>query len=381
MLHTPHRAYRSLSGLQTGSTSRVLNLAGVAHEYEGDAAYRSEPFFSAVTLNSAVIVKHRLRNDEAGIFECGKRIATKVIIPFERSDLGLGGRSLFVGQRGWLSLLEQLRGCEWDSERDITLLEALDELPSLDPFLLREHLRRRDFKIAECYFAISRGEIDRMQSFVAGEISRLVELAYGGGGGGASISKLVGALLSGDDDGRLEPLRLTLGIQADDFRESIFSWKGFLYYKWQLASLWPDVRAVLTELNQVKVSGRDDRHKSGRVSDLGRCVNQGIVDQVKQIRGTLAIYDQAFDQLTKAGNPGAFRDFLVNAPNMFVSLGERTGIVSHIASFWRYRFPKGAGRWVDVDELTEILSDFYQCLGIGTDSEAIPNLRPLETFS
>src|SRR6185312_15585853 len=96
----PDRAFRSLSGLEkTASTSRVLNLAAVASMNAGDPEYDKSPFFRATTLNGAVIIKHRLRADEPYIFERAKRISTKVIIPFERSDLSLGGRSLFVGQR------------------------------------------------------------------------------------------------------------------------------------------------------------------------------------------------------------------------------------------------------------------------------------------
>ena len=69
-------------------------------------------------------------------------------MPFERSDLGLGGRSLFVGERGWMESLQELAGVSHDLGRDAGVLEALDELPSLDPFLLREHMKRRGFEIS-----------------------------------------------------------------------------------------------------------------------------------------------------------------------------------------------------------------------------------------
>src|SRR6185437_1726786 len=129
---TQDRSFRSLSGLErTASTSRVLNLAAVATQNAGDVDYESSPFFKAASLNGAVIIKHRLRADEQHVFERAKRTSTKVIIPFERTDLSLGGRSLFVGQRGWQELLYQLRGTADDEARDVALLEALDELPSL----------------------------------------------------------------------------------------------------------------------------------------------------------------------------------------------------------------------------------------------------------
>jgi hypothetical protein len=364
------RSYRSLAGLErTASTSRVLNLAAVASQNVGDPEYEASPFFRAATLNGAVIIKHRLRTDEQYIFERSKKISTKVIIPFERTDLSLGGRSLFVGQRGWTELLAQLRGNQEDEARDVALLEALDELPSLDPFLLREHLRRRDFKIANCYFAISQADLERMQRFVSSEISKLVDLAYGNKDGKANsnISKLVSLLLSGQDDTRLEPLRLTLGQEGENFREGIFSWKGFLYYKWVLTSLWPELREVIAELTEIKVVGPRDYEMLNQVKDVGARVNQAILSQVRKVRVTLQVYDDAFAELTQQSNPVAFRNFLLKSPEMFLSLGERTGMVSHIASFWRYRFPKGRGLQIELDELFDILQDFHQ--GLAADDE------------
>jgi hypothetical protein len=262
-----------------------------------------------------------------------------------------------------MELLNQLRGNVDDEARDMALLEALDELPSLDPFLLREHLKRRDFQIANCYFAISHGDLERMQRFVSSEIAKLVDLAYGGReGANSNISKLVSLLLSGQDDRRLEPLRLTLGLQGENFREGVFSWKGFLYYKWVLTSLWPELRGVIGELTEIKVVGPRDDELLRQVKEVGAKVNQAILAQVREVRGTLGVYDDAFAELTQAGNPMAFRDFLLKSPEMFLSLGERTGMVSHIASFWRYRFPKGRPLRVELDELFDILQDFHSGL-------------------
>ncbi len=364
------RSFRSLSGIErTASTSRVLNLAAVASLHAGDPEYATLPFFKAVTLNGAVLIKHRLRADEQYMFEQATRIATKVVIPFERTDLGLGGRSLLVGQRGWQKMLVELSGAQGHEARDIALLEALNELPSLDPFLLREHLRRREFTIANCYFAISAADLERMQRFVASEVSRLVMLAYGGLGGQGNITKLVDLLLSGQDDTRLEPLRLTLGLEGENFREGLFSWKGFLYYKWVLNSLWPELRQVIAELSQIKVVGTKDFDMLSLVNDVGARVNRAIHAQIRKVRATLEVYDDAFAELTQQGNPMAFRDFLLKSPEMFLSLGERTGMVSHIASFWRYRFPKDRELRVELDELLDILQDFHHGLNGANNAE------------
>ena len=58
-------------------------------------------------------------------------------------------------------------------------------------------------------------------------------------------------MLSNQIDEKLEPLRLTLGLTGNDFREGVFSWRGFLYYKWSMGKFWPDVMGVLREINAV----------------------------------------------------------------------------------------------------------------------------------
>ena len=185
----------------------------------------------------------------------------------------------------------------------------------------------------------------------------------GGGSGGGNISKLVTLLLSGEVDHRLEPLRLTLGLEGDNFGEGVFCWKGFLYYKWVLSNLWPELRAVISELTEVKIVGPRDNELLREVKDIGQRVNSRIMGQVKKVRDTLQVYDDAFAELTQAGNPMAFRDFLLKSPEMFITLGERTGMVSHIASFWRYRFPKGRPLQAELDELFDILQDVHHGLG------------------
>ena len=73
--------------------------------------------------------------------------------------------------------------------------------------------------------------------------------------GHASTGRMVSALLSNQVDEKLEPLRMTLGLTGNDFREGVFSWRGFLYYKWSMDKFWPDVMAVLSEIKAVQPHG------------------------------------------------------------------------------------------------------------------------------
>ena len=88
------RAYRSLKGLErTGATSRVLNLAAICARNAERGGERLAPFFDAGVLGGALIIKHRIRPGEESLFARPRYTATKVVVPFERTDLALGGRS------------------------------------------------------------------------------------------------------------------------------------------------------------------------------------------------------------------------------------------------------------------------------------------------
>ncbi|THD80619.1 MAG: hypothetical protein E7812_07775 [Phenylobacterium sp.] len=366
------RTVRDLAALyRNGSTSRVLNLCAVQTKDATDPDYVSRPFFTSKVLNTSIILKHRVRRDELYMLERPQTIATKIIIPFEHSDLGLGAQSMMVGQKGWREMIKDLCRDSRNYPRDLKVLNLVDQLPSVDPFLLREHLRRGGLDIGRCYFAISPGDYERMQAFVSEQIGKLIELAYQRQGHSESeAAKLVKILLSTQVDERLEPLRLTLNLEGEAYKDGVFSWKGFLYYKWMLSDLWPKLIAVMDELHRVDIGGVREPEMARYVDSATQRLGVTISRYRRDITQTLMVYDRAYHELTANGRPGAFRDFLVQAPDMFTTLGERIGGVSHIASFWRYRFPENTPLTASLEEMMDILQDFEASLGLEIDLAA-----------
>jgi len=355
-----HKPYRSLTALsKTASTARVLNLAAVSETHGADPEHAAAPFFRSTLLNRGLVLKHRLRADDAELLDGGRGAGTKVIIPFDPGNLGSGGASFLVGEKGWHDLVEEVSENEENFERDRSLLECLSGLPSFDPFLLREHLRRKNFHPADCYFTISPSDREQMRRFVEVEVGKLIQLAYGGGHvSEGSSAKLVEILLASDTDDRLEPLRLTLRLEGDAYREGIFSWKGFLYYKWALNDLMTTLRPVIVEIGKLAVSDSANPEITAFVQSSRSRLQRTIHRRCRDVAETLQVYDEAFARLTQAGDAVAFRDFLLSAPSMFLELGERVGMISHIASFWRYRFPPGASFRAKADDVLDLLQDF-----------------------
>ena len=369
------RSVRFLDALGGASTSRVLNLYRIALDNADNPEHAEKPLFQSPIINKSFLLKHRVRADEGYLFGSPRSVATKIIIPFDSTDLHAGGRSLFVDQRGYEDMLRQAGNYRPEAlERDLMVLRLLGAIPSLDPFLLREHLRNNKIEVSPSYFAISEGDQERMHRFVTEEMSRLIVLA---GGGDSSSNRLVSAMLSNEVDEKLEPLRLTLGLTGNDFREGVFSWRGFLYYKWSMGKFWPDVMGVLREINTIQPIGGLTPEQKVYLTGARRGIIEMVRDNGNHVNKALSVYDASFADLVAHQAPKTFRDFLLSAPYMFLELGEKLGAISHIVSFWRYRFPQGAHASIDGDELSAIFQDFSSGFGEKVKEEPSVIKKPI----
>jgi hypothetical protein len=373
------RSVRFLSALGGASTSRVLNLCRIAAENASNQEHAEKPFFLSPIINRSILLKHRTRADEAYLFSSPHNVATKIVIPFDTTDLRAGGRSVFVEQRGYAEALRAAGNYSQDAlERDLSVLRLLNAVPSLDPFLVREHLRNNNIEVSSSYFAISEGDQTRMHDFVSQEMSQLIMLAAGKDG---ASNRLVSAMLSNRIDEKLEPLRLTLGLTGDDFREGVFSWRGFLYYKWSMGKFWPDVIGVLREINTIQPVGGLTPEQKVFLSSTRRNIIQMVRDNGNHVNKALAVYNASFRDLVENHSPKKFRDFLLSAPYMFLELGEKLGAISHIVSFWHYRFGTGNSQNIGGDELSAIFEDFSSSFGekIKEESSLIKNPIVIDT--
>ena len=184
-------------------------------------------------------------------------------------------------------------------------------------------------------------------------------------------------MLSNQIDEKLEPLRLTLGLTGNDFREGVFSWRGFLYYKWSMGKFWPDVMGVLREINLIQPFGGLTPEQKVYLGSARRNIIEMVRDNGNHVNKALAVYDPPSTTWWSNQTPKTFRDFLLSAPYMFLELGEKLGAISHIVSFWRYRFPPGGPTYIDADELAAIFQDFSCGFGEKPQGESSIIKKPM----
>jgi hypothetical protein len=350
----------------------VLNLIAIAEANLDNEKHRTAPLFASPILNRSLVLKHRLRADENDFFTTRRALVTKIIIPFERSDLRCGGRSLFVGQRGFEELLMDVGNYreKADLKRDLDVLKLIDSIPSLDPFLLREHLRCNDILPDSSYFAISPSDQQRMHDYASQEVSRLTAMANGSGRQNAATSRMVAALLSSEVNEKLEPLRATLCLKPAEFSEGVFSWRGFIYYKWCLDEYWPNLIRALRGIKAILPIGKVTSEERAILEACKNVILQGARANSMEIRRIIGIYDNAYAGMIDRQDPKLFREFLLSAPKLFLDIGDKMGAISHITSFWNYRFPQGAPRAAHADELVAIFQDFTKGLAADMDMAA-----------
>jgi hypothetical protein len=362
------RSFRNLSHLEkSASTARLLNLLQVWREHDQTDDWRDRPLFQTRTLNQSLVIKHRLRRDELDLFRGRRHIATKIVLPIDTTDLKAGGRYFFVNEIAFERMMRAAFGLG-PEHPDVILLRLIDELPSLDPFLLREQLRRNGHDPAACYFGISENDMNRMMVFVEREISPLVNLTLGDAATEASAQRLAAKILSNDPGDRMEALGVTLNLPPDQYQEGVFCWKGFLYYKWSLGEILPDALRVADAVMRIKPHGAAAPNLRAHIVHSRVSLRRRILAACRSVSKKLKVYDAAYSALTREANPNAFRDFLLEAPATFRTLGEQLGVLQHIASYWAYRFGPGTPI-ISPEELADILMDFEAGLA-GRDDPA-----------
>jgi len=318
---------RSLTRLhKAGSTARVLDLLRVWEGSVTDNEPIEHPFFSHQALNKCFIVKHKLRRNETEIFEDGRATATKVVFPIDQSNLDAGGRYLFIGQSSYVEMLSDATGVDMASRpKDLQVLRALDQLPSFDPFLLREWLGKSGIHPDPRYFELSLADVGRMEAFVFNEISQLVSMSLSGQAHSESIGRLVKKLLSSNYDKEMDPLRDVLRLSESEFREGMFCWKGFLYYKWTAKSVESEIAPVIRDMRDRQPERGVDSEAQIMLEAARRRLGRGMVATFNKLADIIAQYDTAYHSMTSAQNPLAFKRFLLSSPGLFVHLGDTLG--------------------------------------------------------
>jgi hypothetical protein len=365
-------ALPTVSGVQSlrsitarSSSARVLDLHSLALDCADDPLHGERPMFTHPVLNRTLIVKHHPRPGEFDYTDDVGAIVTKVIFPFDPDDLDLGGQFLLIDDPDLVGQLERhLDHNGGDLARDVAVLQLLDRLPTLDPFLLSEALTANKIDVAPCYFRLSPTDKAQMRDFVSEQVTTLIGLCLTGAlVSDAQAKRLSDLILAEGESPELDPLRLAMKMEWPEFAQAMFCWKAVLYYRWRSRALRPDIKATRRSIAMVEIS----RFDIDTAPFIRLAINQLetlMTECDRRIADLFRIYDEVFDALTEQRSPEPFRRFLVDGPQVFARLGERMGRMEQLVSYWSHQFPGRRTRQLSPEAVFDGMRNLLSALSL-----------------
>ncbi|MEO0393434.1 MAG: hypothetical protein AAF213_09315 [Pseudomonadota bacterium] len=384
-------AATSSSAEQLANSSRVLNLYELTRrraramppppmddgDQPGDLATDTQvdadtggDFFLNDTLNEAVIIKHRLNDDDRRrMLNDQAIVGTKIFVRYGGNDsFDESGKFMFMGQKDSAQVFQEHFGLDAqsrpDDARDLGLLTIIDRLPSLDPFLLRDRLMQSDYQIDPAYFRLSEAEAKRYRTHVIREFYPLAQIAFRNATDVDRLSSLiVDKMWEATDLKVLKPMMDAMEIPYEQSNDIFFSWKGFVYYKLTMQRLADGFAGFITSLQAAKPINMPTNIVRQEIEALRPRLIKALREEYETASQQIEEYDHAYrHQMIRLSKPQEFTKFLRFAPRRFEKLGASVAGIEHAQSTWKRRFGSQFEPVVPGQEFLEILKDYAEGL-------------------
>jgi hypothetical protein len=336
-----------------------------------DGAPRDEQLFRHPELHRIIFIKQALV-DSAYQPERANRIGTKLYFAFNEENAFEGGKSIFAGDPQFDDAIAfQLgfdRGRNMENyTRDRDIIQILDSLPSLDPFLMRDRLTAEGIEPNLGYFEIDEGEWQQIREHVMRRFRPIVEFAFAGADATkaqARLRSLVQKIWDAKDMDGLRPVLQAMELTDDDAPQALQAWKGVIYYDFRLAKLESRVKDLASWLSKGSTPS-DMVPRANRIilDEIRDAVRHKVRDRWQRARGRLSEYNDAYTALfIDKRSPGPFIAFLGNASDVFNELGEELSRLDHAAEVRRFITDRYFGGRLKYEPLHDLMSLLYRIL-------------------
>lgn len=366
----------SLRILLRAGSSRVFDLQRKHRDLQtrqerqpGRPAKPFQPFFTNRNANRLVIMKYVPPAHERPTMASSRAVQTKLYLPFNDANLEEGGRTILLSDPKLEQALdEQLamsaRRDPAGYRRDRMVLDVLDSLPSLDPFLMRDKLEIEAIAVDEGYFAIPPGELDAIKFFVRDKMTKVARFAAAEGADveANAVEKLTQILWDAKDATAMKPIAQAFGIDITRAPEIVYSWKGIIFYDREFSQQRAEWQKLLDWL------GGEARPRDGAnpamlkdLAEMRRLAYEGMADHWRQVNEKLERYRHCFDELfLRKREAKPFMDFLNHAKQLFWELGDSLSRLSHSHAVWQRATERYTLRRLPAAPLSELLDILYR---------------------
>jgi len=303
------------------------------------------------------------------------RIETLIYFLYNHKNIYEGGDSMLVKDRQRTEKLKIKCGLDPTNEEkiedyrwDIDMLDLLNSLPTLDPFLMKCKVQQSGIEdqISPAYFNISLQEWKRLQGPIREKIEALVRRALNVEAEETSkeveahVSKFLKKIWEARDVEGIEDFVKSLDLTPERAPEMFFAWKAICYYQSQYETIKPAMRDFFGWFGDPKKALPADMNALGteakkRILAEMNAVRGRMRDCYMTIEQSLKNYEDSYWQFIKEGKAAGFIGFLSEADRHYMELAACLSSIAHGINLHQDQIRR-------TDEDTQLLSEQHRIL-------------------
>ena len=239
-----------------------------------------------------------------------------------------GGYAIYLRSKNYQKLLLEYFGVEdgnQNASNDIVILELLDQVPSLDPFLLRVRLKLAGASIPPGLIEFSAAEHADVRQIVEIRIMPLLKRAMLGGAlPSGRIESIIGSVW---DPSVPEVAQLieAFGVSSSECADVAFSLRGIAFYENQFLTSLDKSKSVLDWITKEIASPFDaSRHSREELGELSKLRAEIVTSMTRTARSASHVFDtfeSSINSFVVSGSPQMFVSFIKTANQHFWRLG------------------------------------------------------------
>jgi len=336
-----------------------------------------DPFFQIPSLNRIIIFKYpnfkvevsdtaatNFANKNASLSD-DRPVETALYIPNDEEQPHEGGYAVYLRQKDAEQLLQRYVGIAQDGmtdpmKRDFSFLQMIDDLPSLDPFLLKTAFERHKIACNPAYLAMKDGEEDKIKSVIRNKVRPIVNKALG-----ADVNETTKTqrFIDAIWDPTIPEAALFIQAFKIDSKEvaNVFSaWKGVSFYQYQFEINKPLIADVIRWLKSEKSTPIDHREQRAFLPQQKMFKQQVLkktLNILANINQIFKDFDTCYEKFINDGDPVAFRNFLVTSHYRYWLLGYCCTALMHTRNIFERCLSEGTRGALNFEQLNDMLTN------------------------
>lgn len=296
--------------------------------------------FQQQSLNRTFIFKLPVHDPDQVDLSQRRPLDTGVFVPYDESDPGRGGFALYCRERRAHERFRELLGISLDSPecaRDARVLHLLDELPSLDPFLLKDCFLRAGVDVDDAFTMMAEDDVEGVRAVMRRQLYPILARAMSGMSLERRLDRLVADIFT-PGLGEAMTFLSAFGVRPEDVPSVYGAWKGIAFYRSSINRHASPLASALRWLKSkealpAEISRLGD--DAQRLTRMRTTLVTNLAQLLQQIDGIFIRADGHFDELARNADAGPFRQFLRESCDSFWVLGRAAAAIAHGTAAFR----------------------------------------------